>query len=210
MVYDLKARAIRLVFNESFRRQLTVSLGKKTALKILYEGKRNYREIVKRSPSIGGWKNPLNVNVLGVAYVVAIYKAANGKLSAELIGKVFLNSFKQTDVLKLFYKFMSKKIFTRQWQDKRNILAVESQKKLYTADFVYKFVYGKTINEYGINYRECGICKLLKQENCSELAPQMCKPDYVTANLMGSELTRTKTIGNGDELCDFWFRKLRL
>ena len=47
------------------------------------------------------------------------------------------------------------------------------------------------------------------RENCAELAPSMCKFDYVMAKHMGAELTRTKTIADGDGLCDFWFKKKR-
>jgi hypothetical protein len=104
-------------------------------------------------------------------------------------------------------RLASKKNFTIRWQDKRNQLALDSQKRRYPADFVSEFVYGPTPDEYGIVYRECGICKLLERESCAELAPYMCKFDYVMAKYMGAKLIRTKTIADGDGLCDFWFRK---
>ncbi len=166
-----------------------------------------YRDIVVRSPSIGGRKNPNTVNVLIAAFVAAIYKAAEGRLSSEQMGEVFSNAIKYTRAFKLFARITGKRNFTRQWQDKRHAWAVASQGKAYPADFVSTFVYGKTINEYGITYSECGICKLLQRENCADLAPELCKFDYVTAKYMGCKLTRTKTIANGDDMCDFWFSK---
>ena len=205
--YDLYARGIRLVFRGSFRRQLTVSLGEQNAREVMGKTQALYRNIVLRSPSIGGRENPNIMNVLVAAFVAAIYKAADGKLSSERMGEVFSNAVEQATAFKLFARFTGKRNFTRHWQDKRHAWAVASQGKVHPADFVSAFVYGKTVNEYGVNYRECGICKLLQRENCAELAPQLCKFDYVTAKYMGCTLTRTKTIANGDEMCDFWFSK---
>jgi len=207
MKYDLYARGIRLLLNRSFRRRLAVSWGERTARDVTGRAKSLYRAIVQRSPSIGGRENPLTMNVLVAAFAAAVYKAADGMISPEEFGQVFSDAVEQSPAFTVFAKGMSKKIFTREWQDKRNRLATESQKRAYPADFVSEFVYGDTVSEYGIIYRECGICKLLEREACSELATQMCKFDYVTAKHMHSELIRTKTIAGGDGQCDFWFRK---
>ncbi|MGD0663197.1 MAG: L-2-amino-thiazoline-4-carboxylic acid hydrolase [Syntrophorhabdales bacterium] len=207
MEFDLYARGVPLIFSGSFRRQLAVSLGEQTARDVMRKGRSLYGDIVVRSPSIGGRKNPNTMNVLVAAFVAAIYKAADGKLSPEGMGEVFSNAVEHTTAFKLFAKLTGKRNFTRQWQDKRHQWAVASQGKAYPADFVSTFVYGKTINEYGVTYSECGICKLLQREGCAELAPELCKFDYVTAKYMGCTLTRTKTIANGDEMCDFWFSK---
>jgi hypothetical protein len=205
--YDLLARGVRLIFGGSFRRQLAVSLGKHCARGIMRKAQPLYRDIVLRSPSIGGKDNPNAMNVLVAAFVAAIYKAADGRLSPERMGEVFSTAVEQTTAFKLFARFTGKRNFTRQWQDKRNAWAAASRQKPYPADFVSTFVYGETINEYGVTYSECGICKLIERENCADLAPQLCKFDYVTAKYMGCTLTRTKTIAGGDDMCDFWFSK---
>lgn len=56
-----------------------------------------------------------------------------------------------------------------------------------------EFIYGETVKEYRVNYLESGIC----------IAPKKCRFDYVIARYMGCTLRRTKTIANGDGLCDF-------
>ena len=207
MEYDLSARGIRLIFNRDFARQLRVFLGEPTARDVMQKAGRRYNEIVLRSPSIGGKENFLIRNVLVAAFTAAIYQSAGGRISPEKMGEIFSNAIGQNRVYQLFMRAQGKQIFTRQWQDKRNIMARESQKRVYPANFVWEFVYGKTRCEYGITYRECAICKLLQRENCFDLISSMCKFDYVTAKYMHSELIRTKTIGNGDGLCDFWFKK---
>ena len=42
-----------------------------------------------------------------------------------------------------------------------------------------------------------------KQESLSFLLPHMCVMDYPTIEFSGGKLLRTKTLGNGDDCCDF-------
>ena len=48
------------------------------------------------------------------------------------------------------------------------------------------------VNSCGLTYTECGICKLFKQENCYELAKQMCKFDFTQTEMMGINLIELK------------------
>lgn len=59
--------------------------------------------------------------------------------------------------------------------------------------------------ELGYDYLECGICKLCRDEGCFELAKYLCKIDYLMVDLIGVNLTRTMTIAEGGEYCDFRF-----
>jgi hypothetical protein len=207
MKYDIFARGIWLFLNRSFRHQFTIFLGKETTTEVKRKAKQLYHEIILRSSSIGGRKNPLTMNVLIAAFIAAFYKSAIGQITVEQMGLILSNAMEETAAFRSFTKIMSRKIFTRKWQDGRNKVAIESQRKFYPANFVSEFIYGKTTDEYGINYLECAICKLFQQENCLELVQQMCQFDYVMAKYMGCKLSRTKTIANGDGICDFWYTK---
>ena len=59
------------------------------------------------------------------------------------------------------------------------------------------------IPECRITYTKCAICEMAKRENCFHLVRYMCTTDYASQELMGNTLIRTKTLGNGDECCDF-------
>ena len=54
---------------------------------------------------------------------------------------------------------------------------------------------------------ECSSCKLLKAQDAMELAPFVCAIDKVTSELLGWGLTRTMTLAEGFEKCDFRFKK---
>lgn len=57
--------------------------------------------------------------------------------------------------------------------------------------------------DYGMDYSECGICKICRDEGCPEIAKYLCRLDYVMADMLGVKLVRTTTVAEGGEVCDF-------
>ncbi len=54
------------------------------------------------------------------------------------------------------------------------------------------------------NCTQCGLTIWLENQSAPEICPAFCNTDYVTASYMkGLKLIRTKTIGYGDDICDF-------
>jgi len=139
------------------------------------------------------------------ALVVAVYKSADSKISVEKMYQIFDKATSSNLLFKLSCKGTN--AFTQKWQDKQYQWALETQKKEFKNNWVVEFVHGDDLNSCRLTYTECGICKLFEQENCYELATQMCKFDFTQTEMMGITLNRTKTLANGDEVCDFWFSK---
>jgi hypothetical protein len=51
---------------------------------------------------------------------------------------------------------------------------------------------------------QCGLMIWLTEQGAPEICPVFCNTDYVTVSYMtGIKLVRTKTIGYGDDICDF-------
>ncbi|MBN1876960.1 MAG: L-2-amino-thiazoline-4-carboxylic acid hydrolase [Anaerolineae bacterium] len=51
---------------------------------------------------------------------------------------------------------------------------------------------------------QCGLMIWLKEQGAPEICPVFCNTDYVTVSYMTRiKLIRTKTIGYGDDICDF-------
>ncbi len=59
------------------------------------------------------------------------------------------------------------------------------------------------VGEYFITYKECGICKVAKQEGVEHLAKYLCKIDYATFAYQNVILDRTKTLAYGDDHSNF-------
>lgn len=77
------------------------------------------------------------------------------------------------------------------------------KKQEYAMDWVFDFSYDLSVPEYYVTHRQCGVCKLGKQEGMEFLMPYMCKTDYPTIEYKGGKLIRTKTLGEGADCCDF-------
>ena len=58
-----------------------------------------------------------------------------------------------------------------------------------------------------VRMKASGLCRLAQQEGCASIVPQMCQFDFISADFIGAELTRTKTLAGGDDCCNFRYRK---
>jgi hypothetical protein len=86
--------------------------------------------------------------------------------------------------------------------------AAESQKRQHPGGYVFTYIEGDGRGfDWGIDYMECSSCKLLKAQDAMELAPYVCAVDKVSSELLGWGLTRTMTLAEGLEKCDFRFKK---
>lgn len=75
-------------------------------------------------------------------------------------------------------------------------------------DYVYDFIPGDGITfDYGVDYLECASCKFLAKQGAPELAPYLCPVDVLYSEALGWGLTRTKTLAEGADKCDFRFKK---
>jgi len=103
-------------------------------------------------------------------------------------------SFIQSEISRIFLRYMDKRIRTRGHPD--------GFKARIITDKELTFGLG-----YGIDILECGICKLFARFNKQKYVPILCEVDHHTSELSGLELIRTGTIASGAGKCDFRFKK---
>jgi hypothetical protein len=59
-----------------------------------------------------------------------------------------------------------------------------------------------------VDMTRCGLVKWFREQGVPEIAPIACEGDFVWAEFMtGLELRRTKTLAEGDDVCDFRYVK---
>lgn len=86
------------------------------------------------------------------------------------------------------------------------LLTIQSRK--YPGDFVFTFIEAEGRNfNYGIDYVECANWKFLKSQGALELMPYICATDSTVSEMLGWGLTRTMTLAEGCDKCDFRFKK---
>jgi hypothetical protein len=88
--------------------------------------------------------------------------------------------------------------------------ALESQKRRYSEDWVYSFVPGDGKEfDVGVDYTECGITKFFHAHGADGLTPLLYKLDFLICDVQGIVLSRTATIAEGAERCDFRYKRGR-
>ncbi len=74
------------------------------------------------------------------------------------------------------------------------------------AGFVREDVSGNK-NEVRFNITSCPYVNIMKAMGCEEACPVVCRQDeYTYGGLSGIAFERTKTLGRGDDMCDFCYR----
>ena len=164
---------------------------------------KRYREITERTPGIGSMKDNMFVMTMYAgAFLIALYKEADGKIDEEkLKGLIRAESYSPLMVKAKQGKsaFTKKEIETRTRQSEW----FRDHIREYPMNWFYYFETVPGKDEYYITHKQCGICKLTKQEHCEEITKYLCMMDYYTFEMQGAVLDRTKTLGYGDDECNF-------
>ena len=201
MEFDLVAKSARSVIGEYFGED---------ARALTAETRQEFEHLIPQLPYIGG-KQPFTEFIVFTGMLLAVYRVnkAHGKTveqTGEMVfemGRAFLNSF-PTFLLRLFMSLN----FSRRAMDRLRKGAIESQQRKYSEGNVINFIEGdgKTF-DYGVDYIECASCKFLAAQGAPEIAPYLCPVDILFSEAMGWGLTRTMTLAQGADKCDFRFKK---
>ncbi|MBP3271489.1 MAG: L-2-amino-thiazoline-4-carboxylic acid hydrolase [Ruminococcus sp.] len=147
----------------------------------------------------------MNDEKLLMSYLMGIFFIAMNRhtgLSAEDNYKIIENALKNN---KMFRKGLgtAEKYLDESKIPGRMKWAEENRRRKNENNWVVDVLPKCAEYDLGYDYHECGICKICRDEGCFELAKYLCRLDYVMADMMGAELVRTKTLANGDDVCDF-------
>ncbi|MBR7061547.1 MAG: L-2-amino-thiazoline-4-carboxylic acid hydrolase [Clostridia bacterium] len=162
-----------------------------------------YKAIVKRTPGIGRMKdNMFVVTMYAGALLIALYKEADGRLNEEML-KGLIRAASYCPLMKKAKQ--GKSVFTEKEIETRTRQSQWSRDhiKEYPMNWFYYFENVPGKDEYYVTHKQCGICKLTEQERCSEITKYLCMMDYYTFEMQGAVLDRTKTLGYGDDECNF-------
>jgi hypothetical protein len=78
----------------------------------------------------------------------------------------------------------------------------------YPGDYVFEYIEGNDQDfDYGIDYVECASCKFFEEQGVPELSPYFCAKDKIASEFFGWGLSRSQTLAEGGERCDFRFKK---
>ena len=169
---------------------------------IIKNVQKEYKDIMTRASDIGDNNIFVTSYAMG-AYYLAMCRETN--LSPEENYEILNKGIIGSKVFKIFLGNAQGYLNEKRMNDRKE-KALESHKRKYKNDWVWDVVDKDEMYDGGYDYYECGVCKLFKDEGAQELAKYVCKLDYGMFDMIGITLTRTKTIADGDDICDFRFK----
>lgn len=199
------------IFNRPLHAILQKEFSRSVALHVKQAIKREFISLLPLIPYIGGSSNPLTKNLIGAAWMLAVYRVMKpmGKSPGE-VGKIVYEAI--TKLFSIVPKGLLRRLAAWRYNEryiyKLKYLSKRSYLKEYLGDFIFDVIDsdGKSF-DLGVDYRECGILKFLMSQNAAELAPYVCELDYAMSSSYGLKLERKKTLANGDDICDFRFKR---
>jgi hypothetical protein len=203
-------------FNKIIKRARKVFVchfGSDLTYTIAEETRQEFENLIPELPYIGDKNSFFTKNLIGSAQALALYRVLkeHGK-NVEEIGKIIYEVIEaQLDAYpKLLLRLLGRLSFAKYFVNRFRKKAAESQKRQYPGDWVFTFIEGDGIEfDYGIDFSECGICKFLHAQDADELTPFLCILDFPQSKALGTGLVRTMTIAEGNEKCDFRFKRGR-
>jgi hypothetical protein len=189
---------------------LASSYGDEFAQAVDADARGEFEALIPELPYVGGDRNELTENLVQSAMALALYRAMKQHdRTVEETGAVLYRTVEA--MVNSYPRVLTRTIGFYQMsgfgQRKRRRAALESQKRLYPSDWVFSFVEGDGEDfDWGVDYSECGIVKLMQAQGAAEFTPYLCLTDFPVSEAFGYGLVRTMTLAEGGEKCDFRFK----
>ena len=182
--------------------------GIETATKLGVEFRNELEILLNRMPRLDEdassiWERQLGLTTMFLAIYKVLKKRGYGPDHAWETCIITYGSF--LGALPSFVKKRMKKSgFNKKikltYLNDQNMLA---RKKVAEGD-VFTFIDGVGEDfDFGMDIHECAKVKFLEKENALEFMPYVCLVDIIINEAMGVGITRSKTIADGDGVCNF-------
>jgi hypothetical protein len=169
----------------------------------------NIKKILPDLPYVGGDDHPGTRFIVTAGQWIALYKpmAKRGYKALEVGRMMYLISEDQLKDVPADELEKQKALtyndeyinLMKQWTESTSF---------YECDWKADFVEGNGVEfDWGLNYRTCPCFELFKEQNAKQLAPLFCLLDFPEARQIESGFFRTKTLAQGDDLCNFRYKK---
>ena len=195
------------MFVPLLKKSLKKRYGKAYTEELLQKTDTEYRDMLKRADDIGK-DNPMASNLYECPIFLAVWKAADGKISVDDLREIS-REILATPFLKVMGLFINankesgiKKIESMMVKDATR-LDEHPQYQEYSWDF--NFDKNRHKDGFYYHFTKCPLNTFARREGYLEVLPVMCDIDHITAGLMHAKLHREQTLASGGSVCDYWF-----
>lgn len=194
------------IIQGSMKKQLEKNLSRLSTKQILKEARKEYKQIVKRTPEIGGRYNLLIDNFYISAYIIALYKFILTKTSLEVFDEMISEGINNFSFLRKIVEKedLTSEIYRREMREISDWC--EQHKDEYPSNWLLS-IEKKEQGEIHMTYYNCPLCDLCTDEGVPELMSTLCKVDYILMNFAKGNLNLMETLGKGDTCCNFVITK---
>lgn len=166
-----------------------------------------YRDMLSRIDDIGA-DNPMASNIYSCLVFLALWKAADGRISISDLRKITLEmmsipALKLAGLMVNGNKESGIKRFRAMMEKDAAWLEEHPQYKAVSWDF--NFDENKHQDGFYYHFTQCPLNTFARREGYEEVLPVMCDIDHLTARLMHFKLHREQTLAGGGSVCDYWF-----
>jgi L-2-amino-thiazoline-4-carboxylic acid hydrolase len=211
--YTSKANTLLSDFDrlvKTVKKPLIARYGERLAEDLLLKARQEYRSVLSILPDVGG-EQPFTQFVIASGWFLAFYRVmqAEGASVQEAGELAFLLSKTYLEKVPGFArKLLGYMTFSPRYLRKLARRAELSQTNPYPRGYVYSFIAGDGVNfDYGVDYHQCATWTLFQEQGAAKLTPYLCACDYLYSRLLGWGLTRTTTLSEGGQVCDFRFKR---
>ncbi len=198
-------------FNEGVKQYLPSICDAATAEAICSDTQGELEILIPQLPDIGDKNDELNEGVATIAVCLAYYKSfKRQEMTVESLGKMLydLRTYQFSEMTEEQKKAQADEMFSSKRLNEQKEWAKWSQKCLYPYNWTAYYVEGDCGEfDYGTDYVECGVAKICHKFKADDLVPFICLLDLLESKTFGLGLTRTKTLADGDNVCDFRFKR---
>ena len=194
-------------------RKIAKSYDKNFAEQILFQAKKEYKDLIPRIPYFGGTINPFNEIIMIAAQMTAVHKALkqNGKSTEETL-LIFYDLvddlFKKMPKPFLWFgqKFVFSPLFIKLMQRiSRRMSAMNDPNGF---DFHYYKGDGKN-NDWYFVAKQCGVVNFFKREGCEDIAHYCNFVDAIQGKALKLGVHCKTCLGSGDATCEEYMKQGR-
>lgn len=192
------------------KKPIIARYGDERSKEMIVRVREEYRRLIPVLPYVGG-EQPFTQFVISSGWFLAFFRVmqAHGEQVRDTGELAYQLSRLYLERVPGFARhLLGSMSFSPGYLTKLRQRAEESQKHPYPRGYVYNFVEGDGVNfDYGVDYHQCATWTLFQEQGAAELTPYLCACDYLYSEMLGWGLTRTTTLGEGGQVCDFRFKR---
>lgn len=189
------------------KKSLNKQYGKEYTKELVEKADGIYRDMLNRVDDVGE-DNPMASNIYECLVVMAIWKAADGKISVNDLREICVGIMSMP-VLKVVGLFINgnKKSGVRKFSKMihKDAAWLDEHPEYKAASWDFNFDETKYDKGFYYHFTQCPLNNFARREGCLEVLPVMCDVDFLTAKLMHFKLHREHTLASGGKVCDYWY-----